>query len=261
MTLLHFRYQSRLGLLAASVLEAHEAQWVLKHTESCGSCRTQLLELKRTVETLAADAALDRPLPIPSAALRTRVLARVHAEAARPAHRPAWTLTSLMAAVSLAGIGLAVIQTRMSSPAPDPVTASTVEWSDTAANDNAFYERLAKTHTRANAAKYLSDAQDILIQVAAAADCPESPQDRVDVTREAQISRTLLTRRAALVSGSEDSLVAARGVMEEVEGFLQQVAELPQCTRRSDVNAIAERVDRRHLLMKIDMVTQELAAP
>jgi hypothetical protein len=49
--------------------------------------------------------------------------------------------------------------------------------------------------------------------------------------------------------------------MEEVEGVLQQVADLPQCTRRTDVDAIARKVDRRNLLMKIDMVTQELAAP
>lgn len=262
MTLFHFRYQSRLGLLAASALEVHEAENVLRHTETCGSCRTELLALKRTTQVLAAEAALDRPLPISSAALKTRVLAQVRAEAARPAPRPAWDLTSLMAVVSLVGIGLAlVLATRLATPVADPMADLAAERSDTTANDNAFYERLAKTHTRANAARYLAEAQDILIQVTAAADCPESPQDRVDVTREALVSRTLLERRAALVSGSEDSLLAARGVMEEVEGFLQQVAELPQCTRRSDVNAIAERVDRRHLLMKIDMVTQELVAP
>ena len=100
-----------------------------------------------------------------------------------------------------------------------------------------------------------------LVQVRAAADCPDSTKDNVDVTREAQTSRKLLKRRAALVSGSGETLLAARGVLEEVEGLLQQVAELPQCTRRSDVDAIARRVDSRNLLMKIDMVAQELAAP
>ena len=130
------------------------------------------------------------------------------------------------------------------------------------ANDTAFYERLEKTQVRADAARYLAEAQDVLIQVTAAAvDCPDSPKDSVDVAQEAQTSRTLLKRRAALVSGSLGTLVAAQGVMEEVEGLLQQVADLPQCTRRSDVDAIARTVDRRHLLMKMDLVAQELGAP
>ena len=95
----------------------------------------------------------------------------------------------------------------------------------------------------------------------AAADCPDSPRDSVDVTVEALTSRSLLKRRAALVSGSRGTLVAAQGVMEEVEGVLQQVAELPKCTRRQDVDAIARTVERRNLLMKIDLVAQELVAP
>ena len=55
-------------------------------------------------------------------------------------------------------------------------------------------------------------AGQLVIQVTSAADCPDSPKDSVDVTREAQTSRLLLKRRAALVSGSEATLVAARGV-------------------------------------------------
>ncbi len=142
-----------------------------------------------------------------------------------------------------------------------PVPTSLEGPGETSLNDIAFYERLEKTHVRANAVRYLAEAQDVLIQVTAAADCPDSPRDSVDVRREAQTSRSLLKRRAALVSGSEGTLVAAQGVMEEVEGVLQQVAELPHCTRRTDVDAIARKVDRKHLLMKIDLVSQELAAP
>jgi len=163
------------------------------------------------------------------------------------------------------GIGLlaGVLLNRSSGPVsgPAPAHAPLQSSADTATNDAAFYERLEKTHTRANAARYLAEAQDILIQVRAAADCPDSPKDSVDVTVEAQTSRTLLMRRAALVSGSRGTVVAAQGVMEEVEGVLQRVAELPKCTRRKDVDAIARTVDQRNLLMKIDLVAQELVAP
>lgn len=264
MTLFHFRYRQQLGLLASSSLDPAEAARVRAHVAGCPSCQAEFGELSRLTASLRADAALDRPLPVSSEALRTRVLARIRTSSPEPARR-AWSLAPAMSALGLVAIGLGagVLATRSSGPAnePAPGPARLQASADTAVNDAAFYERLEKTHTRANAARYLAEAQDILIQVRAAADCPDSPKDSVDVTAEAQTSRTLLKRRAALVSGSEETLLAAQGVMEEVEGVLQRVAELPKCTRRKDVDAIARTVDQRNLLMKIDLVAQELVAP
>jgi hypothetical protein len=265
MTFLHFRYRQRLGLLASSSLDPREADGVSKHVADCASCQAELAELRRFASALQADAALDRPLPISSEALRTRVLARIKTSSPESAPRPAWSLVPAMATLGLVGIGLlaGVLVTRSSAPTNElsqthaPLQAS----ADTAINDAAFYERLEKTQTRANAARYLAEAQDILVQVRAAADCPDSPKDSVDVTAEARTSRTLLKRRAALVSGSQGTLLAAQGVMEEVEGVLQRLADLPKCTRRKDVDAIARTVDHRNLLMKIDLVAQELVAP
>ena len=265
MTFLHFRYRRRLGLLASSSLDPREADGISKHVADCPSCQAELAELSRLASALRADAALDRPLPISSEALRTRVLARIKTSSPASAPRPTWSLAPAIFALGLVGIGLlaGVLVTRSSGPTSEPVQthAPLLASADTAVNDAAFYERLEKTQTRANAARYLAEAQDILVQVRAAADCPDSPKDSVDVATEARTSRTLLKRRAALVSGSEGTLVAAQGVMEEVEGVLQQVAELPKCTRRKDVDAIARTVDRRNLLMKIDLVAQELVAP
>ena len=265
MTFLHFRYQRRLGLLASSSLDASESDWVRRHAAACASCQGELAELSGVASSLRADASFERPLPISSEAFRTRVLARIRESAAEQAPRSGWSLTPATASLGLAGVAVmaGVLLTRLPSPTvgPDRVVTPLQATVETALNDAAFYERLEKTHTRANAVRYLAEAQDVLIQVSAAADCPDSPKDSVDVTREAQTSRTLLRRRAALVSGSGGTLLAAQGVMEEVEGVLQQVAELPKCTRRKDVDAIARTVDRRNLLMKIDMVAQELAGP
>ena len=259
MTFLHFRFRRRLGLLAAGALEAQEAQTVRTHMQSCVSCQGEFSQLARVAETLRHDAAQVPPFPISSSVLRTRVLARIRAEASpafpdRRAFHPGWAL----AAVMLVGVVLltGVVATRPSLPA----AVSMESPAETLVNNAAFYERLERTQLRANAARYLAEAQDILIQVTAAADCPDSPEDSVDVRQEAQTSRSLLRRRAALVAGSGETLTAAQGVMEEVEGVLQQVADLPQCTRRTEVDAIARRVDRKNLLMKIDMVSQELAA-
>lgn len=266
MNLFHFRYRNRLGLLAASALPRAEAEWVMKHVADCDPCAGELRDLEQTTRALAREGAFDRPLPISSEALRTRVFAQIRAEARPRSLKSGWSVQTAVSAMGLVGIGLVagVLTARLGVAPPDrtaPEAVALEASADKAQNDADFYERLEKTHVRANAARYLAEAQDILIQVTAAADCPDSPKDSVDVTREAQTSRTLLRRRAALVSGSGETLMAARGVMEEVEGLLQQVADLPQCTRRTDVDAIARKVDRRNLLMKIDLVSQELAAP
>jgi hypothetical protein len=263
MTLFHFRFRSRLGLLASSSLDPRETGWMRGHVAGCASCRSELAALSNLATMLKTDASLDRPLPISTDALRTRVLARIRTGSAEPV-RTGWRPAPAMSALALLGVFVlaGVLATRSSAPKePLETIAPLVASADTAVNDAAFYERLEKTHTRANAARYLSEAQDILIQVRAAADCPDSPKDSVDVTAEAQTSRKLLGRRAALVSGSQGSLLAAQGVMEEVEGVLQKVAELPKCTRRKDVDAIARSVDQKNLLMKIDLVAQELVAP
>lgn len=268
MTFLHFRFKNRLGLLATGALAPAEAESVRAHLRSCASCQSDFEGLERATKALREDAGLDRHLPISSDALRTRVLSRIHAEARPLPASPGWGLASGLAAAGLVGLGVVTgVFVARHGVAPVPAVVADVERQEDRAdmavhaNNAAFYERLEKTQLRADAVRYLSEAQDILVQMRAAADCPDSPQDSVDVARESQTSRTLLRRRAALVSGSGETLVAARGVMEEVEGLLQQVAELPKCTRRAEVAAIARNVEQRNLLMKIDMVAQELAAP
>ncbi|MEO8500628.1 MAG: zf-HC2 domain-containing protein [Vicinamibacteria bacterium] len=265
MTLLHFRYRQRLSLLASGSLDPREAEWVRGHVAECASCHSEFAELSTVASMLRGDADLERPLPISSEALRTRVFARLRTAEREAAPRVEWSLAPALSALGLVGLGMVagVLATR--GPAPGATLQASLaplqSTAETALNDAAFYDRLEKTHTRAKAVRYLAEAQDVLIQVSAAADCPDSPKDSVDVTREAQTSRSLLRRRAALVSGSGGALLAAQGVMEEVEGVLQRVAELPKCTRRQEVDAIARSVDRRNLLMKIDLVAQELAGP
>jgi hypothetical protein len=260
----HLLYGDDLGLLAAGALDAARAEKVRAHAERCAVCGSDLADIERAQKALLEDAAIERPLPISSEALRTRVLAKVRAEGRATTPVRSWGLRPMAAAAALIGVGvLAGWSLSRVAPHPTvegPAVAEVADAGDPALNA-AFYERLERNQTRATAARYLAEAQDVLVQVAAAADCPDSPKDSVDIQREAETSRALLQRRAALVSTSPESLLAARGVIEEVEGVLQEVADLKQCTRRSDIDAIARRVDRRRLLMKIDLVTQELAAP
>ena len=76
---------------------------------------------------------------------------------------------------------------------------------------------------------------------------------------EAERSRDLLARRRLFVeSGWRRRRWRARGVLDDVEEMLREVAALDPCARPQDLEAIRGEITRRRLLMKIDLVTREL---
>ena len=116
---------------------------------------------------------------------------------------------------------------------------------------------MERTVTRKQTARYLDDAQDLLLTVAAPHPCPRESK-RVDVEDEARRSRELLARRALLVGTSGETVASARPVLRDVEYVLREMASLPSCARERDLQAIQREVSRRNLLMKIDLMTREL---
>jgi len=57
---------------------------------------------------------------------------------------------------------------------------------------------------------------------------------------------------------SFDAVASARGVLDDVELALRQVAELPACVKRRDVELVQKDVEARQLLMRIRLMTREL---
>jgi hypothetical protein len=100
----------------------------------------------------------------------------------------------------------------------------------------------------------------VLVTVAATgADCDRALES-LDVGRAPERSRELLERRALAVgAGAGDEAVAsARGVLDDVELALREVAQLPSCVKRGDVERVRREVDERQLLMRIRLMTREL---
>ena len=118
--------------------------------------------------------------------------------------------------------------------------------------------RLEHTLERERAAHYLSDAQDVLVTVASAPQRCARRRSAVEVGPEAERSRELLARRRLFVETDAASTVVARDVFDDVEEMLREVAALDACARPQDLEAIRGEIARRHLLMKIDLVTREL---
>jgi hypothetical protein len=176
------------------------------------------------------------------------------ATTAKPAPAVGWRVAlpaAAAAALALVLLGTELLPRRAPEPAaptPVPVAALPAD----------VLDRLERNMARERAARYLSEAQDVLLAVAATeADC-DREDDRVDVGEAPDRSRELLARRALLVEGRPEAVASARTVLDEVELTLREVAELPSCVRRRDVERLRQDIDRRQLHMRIRLMTREL---
>jgi putative zinc finger protein len=255
MTFLHGRWRRRVTLLCAEALEPDERARAERHLEGCAACRADAASLRATLELLARDPARTAEPPIAPGALRTRVFARLDEPAAArtPSRRAVlgWTLGAAAAAAA------AVVALRTPAPPPGPGPAPVTAVESAHAGEEEFVRRLERVSAREQAARYLDDAGDVLVTVAARARRCRKGHDHVDVGEEAERSRELLARRS-LLDVDEAAVASAQLVLDDVEQVLREVASLEACARKHDLQTIQRQVERRRLLLKIDLMTQEL---
>jgi hypothetical protein len=252
----HRGWVQRTSLLALGALEGREGDEARAHVDGCAGCAEELARLRRALELAALDPVRTAEPPLGMPALLARVNARLDAAAvAKP--RLAWRAAWLLPAGALAA-GLAVLL--LLRPPHTPTTSLSIP-AGVAQTQVAVPEdmlgRMERTVTRAQTARYLDEAQDLLLTVAAPRPCARQSR-RVDMEQEAERSRELLARRALLVGTSGQDVASARPVLRDVEYVLREVASLPSCARERDLQAIQREVSRRNLLMKIDLMTREL---
>lgn len=257
MTLAHLRLRRRLGLLAAGVLEGREREETLAHVEACARCRTELGELGAVVGAMREDPLRDAEPPFPLSFLVGRVERELE-QGLVPARRPRWWLVAVPAAAAVLAVAalLPPIVARL-RPAPEAARAAIppADASPLLAED--ALARIERNLAREHAARYLSEAGEVLVTVAATGvDCDRA-DERLDVGEAPERSRELLERRALVVSGG-DAVASARGVLDEVELALREVADLPSCVKRRDVERLRQEVESRQLLMRIRLMTREL---
>jgi hypothetical protein len=262
MSLLHRRWQRRTVLLAAGALDEAESRRVRAHVEACAECARDLAQTRAALDLVGEDPVRRARPSIALGALVARVQARLD-EA--PAPRRGWTAV-LAGAGAMAVIAVAALVARSAlspgrdvagSPSPGAAAVSPAVTEAIAVPPDAM-RRLEHTLAREGAARYLSDAQDVLVTVAAAPQRCARRRDEVEVGAEAERSRELLVRRRLFVEMDGAAVVAARGVFDDVEDMLRQVAALDPCAHPEDLEAIRGEIARRRLLMKIDLMTREL---
>ncbi len=247
MKLLHERWRTRVSLLAAGCLDGAEREATLRHLDSCEACRLERAEALALLEVMAKDPARQAEPPIPVAFLVSRVQARVEAVLTSRRWRWGWVAGAAALGIALSSI-LPPLVARFVAPRPQE-----------AAMDGATLRRLERAVAREQAVRYLNEAQDVLVGVAATLPRCERRGQHLDVFEETRRSRELLARRALLVDLAGDEVASARPVLEDVEQVLREVAALDPCARPGDLAQIQEEMASRHLLMKIDLMTRELS--
>jgi hypothetical protein len=252
----HRGCRQRTSLLALGALERSEADEARDHVDRCPGCAEELARLRQALELAVLDPVRTAEPPLGVPALLARVNARLDADAAarpRLARRAAWLLP---AGALAAGLAILLLLRPARTPSTAPSTPAGMAQTQVAVPDD-MLGRMERTVTRAQTARYLDEAQDLLLTVAAPRPCARQSR-RVDVEQEAERSRELLARRALLVGTSGEDVASARPVLRDVEFVLREVASLPSCARERDLQAIQREVSRRNLLMKIDLMTSEL---
>lgn len=247
--LAHRRAQRRLPLLVYEALDAGEREDTLRHVEACPRCAQEVAELRDLRARLALDPLRHAEPPVPVEFLAARVQARLDAELSR--RRPVrgrWLLP--LAATAAACAVLFVFYSRGTPPPPAVAEAPEVS-ADALA-------RLERTVAREQTARYLSDAGDVLVSVAAAHDDCDKREGRVEVGEASARSRVLLARRALLVEADRAEVASAAPILDDVEHALREAAALPSCVRAVEVERFRAHVEKRQLLMKIRLMTREL---
>jgi hypothetical protein len=258
----HGRWRERVALLAAGALDEAERRVAVAHAESCPACAQDLAQMRSALAVIAADPIRGAEPPIPMGALLARVNVRLDEQARRPrSFRP---LLAGAGAVAAAALTVVVLRAPHPGPAPAPAVVASPRIASAPAGPDPLavpadaLRRLEHTLERDRAARYLSDAQDVLVTVASTPQRCRRRQGAVEVGAEAERSRDLLARRQLFVESDGSATAAARDVLDDVEEMLREVAALDPCARPEDLEAIRGEITRRHLLMKIDLVTREL---
>jgi putative zinc finger protein len=254
---LHGRWRRDVSLLAAGALNEAERAAAERHVASCAACADDLAALRSTLAVAAADEACAAEPPVAVEWLRARVHARL--DAARPTPRP--RIRRAVWAAGLAGAAAVVVATILSRPvqAPPapPAVAEAVAEPEIAVSDEAL-DRMERTMARERTARYLDEAQDVLVTVSGVPRRCDRKAQHIDLADETRRSRELLARRARLDLDGSAALTAGP-VLDDVEKVLREVASLENCARRRDVEAIHRHVQRERLLMKMELMTRELA--
>lgn len=177
-----------------------------------------------------------------------------------PAPVPSWAAAAA-GLVLLVGAGLVAGRFMGTGVTPVvPVGGSDIDNGEMASVfvPEANIDNLTVSLARANTAEYLRQTRAVLVSMLDVnIDCDKG---KVDVSAE-RIKATELLRRQRLIATElhRMPLARAQGVCDDLEKLLIEVASLTDCTRSDEIQSLRDLVEKRQILMRMELLGQELA--
>ena len=247
--------RSLLVLFAEGELSPEQKVLVECHLATCSGCREEAAGIDKIRSWLA-----DPDLFAPSEDYSWQLLPRRLSERAQklsgvktwlPANLGSlgWTLS--LAAMVVLACGL-IWLTRRQEVEPAPV--SQIE----APGNLAFLGKIQSAHAREMTAQYLSECQDLLLNVVRAE--KSCDRHRFDVSLEVSRAQDLLGRKRLLDSELGAPEVArAKDLCDELEIFLINLSTAEKCETSDRLNGMERVIQKQQLLLRINVLQAELS--
>ncbi len=156
-----------------------------------------------------------------------------------------------LAAVLFLGVGILWFSNR-STPPPDVKVAIAPP------ENQAFLERMQLVYARAATVQYLSDCQELLLNVMRAGRNCEG--DKLDVSLEVLQARSLLDQKRLLDQElSQPQVACAKELCDELEGFLINLSTSEKCESPDSLHRLEHFIQKEQLLLRINVLQSELS--
>jgi len=273
-------YRGSLIDLQYGLLDAEAERGCRAHLESCEACAAELVSLRRLGEALAprpndlfggedrvdwsrfAQRTVARALNAEDAA--HPLPGSVGSRAPRRSGALAWLTMPPAWATAMAGLvvlaGLAVLTSfylpTSSTVAPESSLAGRAE--DGVFVPQTNLDNLSVNLARQNTAEYLTQTRAVLVSMMDVN--IECDKDHVDISAERAKATELLRRQRLIVAElNRQPLARAQDVCNDLEKLLLEVASLADCTKGEDLKTIRDVVEKRQILVRMELLSQELA--
>ena len=239
--------------------EGAEAAECREHIASCPACAAELELLGHLSTALRADEAFPREHEVDWMAFRRETVERAMGRRA-PARQwmPAWLSSPRLAWGSAAALvaagGIALM---MMLPATQPPVDDVVAQAPFTMNEGNI-DNLTVNLARQNTERYLNETRAVLVTLLdVGIDCDK---DKVDVSAE-RAKATALLRRQRLIAAELNRVPLARAqdVCNELERLLVEISTLADCARDSDLQTLRDVVEKRQILVRMELLSAELA--
>jgi hypothetical protein len=231
-----------------------------RHLEACDACRAEWEATRRALQRVDSDTAFPFESQVDWQRFARDTVAKARqAESARESGAlSGWRGARLSPLLAWGGplaavlIAIAIVLPRLDRPvAPPDAGPPSISAESTLS--------LQRNVARQGAARYLRDSRSLLVSLIEAPVRCRRADGAYDLSLERERSRQLLRKKnlyLGSLGGAGDQRLA--DLVGQLEALLLQVSSFDDCTTARQIHDLRDAIDRRQILMRIDLVTRSV---